>query len=132
MSSRWPRLVIAFARNIVKRGGYKLFTVSTRTPCICHPGRRWVLRYCLVFLRVSLQAGAGPDTSNISSLARAAATLLLDETAFPKTIREFSHFNKTLIVMLFACSFSYTLLISLGANVPWEKKLWSDSLKRLF
>lgn len=64
----------------------------------------------------------GADTSNISSLARAVTTRL-DETAFSKTIREytweFSHIHKTLMLNVFL--FVHLLLISLGANVPWEK-----------
>lgn len=53
-------LVIAARRSKHRKAsGYKLFTVSTRISCICHPGPRWVLRYCSVFLRVSLRAGAG-------------------------------------------------------------------------
>lgn len=61
----------------------------------------------------------GADTSNISSLARAATTLL-DETAFSETIREyteeFSHFHKTLLLNVFLLI--HLILILLGVNVP--------------
>lgn len=88
-----------------KASGYKLFTVSTRISCICHPGPRWVLRYCFVFLRVSLQAGAGlrHRTYFILSKGRdenAVLNVTASFKAIQENITEFSHFHKTPIAML--------------------------------
>lgn len=82
LSPRWKRRWAS---------GYKLFTVSTRMPCICHPRPRWVLRYCYVFLRVSLRLGrhAIPNISSLETQKLVGTNLNI----IYKTGRLFSFFN---------------------------------------